>query len=200
MYSRPKQNNAEHFDLSAHASGARLYNFGLAGHIRGEGWRSVDWNCSIKWTYGGGAGPLNCLGPQAPGHRSSPFRTHCDKFLGTTCGKMHASANFSTQLTNESISRRENTGLLHAFSFSLTGWTTKAAGKSVHSNNRTLIMSEFYASGRTGAIYTACLLLTWNILLQRYQRQKTGCSKWENSNIYFAFWLEAPSRERLTAL
>ena len=58
-------------------------------------------------------------------------------------------------------------------------------------------MSEFYASGRTGAIYTACLLLTF---VQRYQREKTGCSKWENSNIYFAFWLEAPSRERLTAL
>ena len=96
MHSRPTQNSVDHFDWEAYtrlALGCTISAW-QAGHIRGEGWRSVDWNCSIKWTYGGGAGPLNCLGPQAPGHRSSPFRTHCDKFLGTTCGKIDASANF----------------------------------------------------------------------------------------------------------
>ena len=57
-------------------------------------------------------------------------------------------------------------------------------------------MSEFYASGRTGAIYTACLLLTWNILLYSVingRRQVAANGKIPTFILHFGSKLQAES-------
>ena len=79
--------------------------------------------------------------------------------------------------------------MLHAFSLSLTGWTTKAAAKSVHSNNGTLIMSEFYASPPLRQVsiskcgYEAFYTFTRReCVLQFYITSATTC--WMNSKSY----------------